>query len=119
MGESVEPLGEGLMWVFPDGFTALLRPAAALPASLLMPVVALLPAPLPAVVPLVEDPAAPLAAAPPVPELPPDAPPPDCASATLLVNANAVINPNVASFMIAPFPGRITAQHNARACVPV
>jgi hypothetical protein len=118
VGEIVEPLGEGLMWVFPDGFTALLRPAAALPASLLMPVVALLPAPLPAVVPLVEDPAAPLAAAPPVPELPPDAPPPDCASATLLVTASTVANPNVASFMIAPFPGRITAQHAARACVP-
>jgi hypothetical protein len=38
VGESVEPLGEGLMWGFPDEFTALLRPAAALPASLLMPV---------------------------------------------------------------------------------
>ena len=119
VGESVEPLGEGLMCVFPDGFTALLRPAAALPASLLMPVVALLPAPLPAVVPLVEDPVAPVAAAPPVPELLPDEPPPlDCANASELVNASAVANPNVASFMIAPFSGRVTAQHDARACVP-
>jgi hypothetical protein len=113
VGEMVEPLGEGLMWVFPDGFTALLRPAAALPAPLLMPVVALLSAPLPAVVPLVEDPVAP-----PVPELPPDAPLPDCASATLLATASTAANPNVASFMIAPFPGCITAQHAARACVP-
>ena len=87
------------MWVLPDGFTALLRPAAALPASLLMPVV---PAPLPGVVPLVEDPAVPLVAAPPVPELLPDEPP-DCARAKELVNASAVANPIVASFMIAPF----------------
>jgi hypothetical protein len=99
VGEIVEPLGEGLMWVLPDGFTALLRPAAALPASLLMPVV---PAPLPGVVPLVEDPAVPLVAAPPVPELLPDEPP-DCARAKELVNASAVANPIVASFMIAPF----------------
>jgi hypothetical protein len=108
------------MCVFPDGFTVLLRPAAALPALLVMPVPEVLPAALPVVVPPVEDPAvAPLVAAPPVPELPPDAPPLDCASAKLLVNANAVASPRVASFMIAPFPGRITAQHAARACVPV
>jgi hypothetical protein len=84
--------------VFPDGLAALFRPAAALPASLLMPVV---PAPLPAVVPLV-DPGAP-AAAPPVPELPPAPLPPACARAKVLVNASAMANPIVASFMIAPF----------------
>src|SRR5918912_4181214 len=88
-GPSVEPLGEGLMCVFPDGFTVLLRAAAALPASLLMPVVEPPPVPLPAVVPLVEDPAAPPAAvppsaAPPVTELPPAPLPPACASANVL-----------------------------------
>jgi hypothetical protein len=104
-GPSVEPLGEGLMCVFPDGFTVLLRAAAALPASLLMPVVEPPPVPLPAVVPLVEDPAAPAvppAAAPPVPELPPAPLPPACASANVLVNVIAIANPIVASFMIAP-----------------
>jgi hypothetical protein len=107
-GASVEPLGEGLMWVFPDGFTVLLRPAAALPALLGTPVLEVLPAALPVVVPPVEEPAvAPLVAAPPVPELPPDAPPLDCASAKLLVTANAVASPSVVSFMIAPFPRHI------------
>jgi hypothetical protein len=99
VGASVEPLGEGLMRVFPDGLTALLRPAAALPASLLMPVV---PAPPPAVVPVVEDPVAPLAAPPPLPELPPAPLPPACAKATLLVNDSAMANPIALSFMIAP-----------------
>ncbi|KRR26672.1 hypothetical protein CQ13_23025 [Bradyrhizobium retamae] len=98
VGDRVEPLGEGLMWVFPDGFAGLFRPAAALPASLLMPVVELPPVPLPAVVPLVEDPAAP-----PVPELPPAPLPPACAKAKVFVNASATANPIVASFMIAPF----------------
>jgi hypothetical protein len=92
------------MWVFPDGFTALFRAAAALPALLGTPVLEVLPAALPVVVPPVEDPAvAPPVAAPPVPELPPAEPPLDCASAKLLVSASAVANPNVASFMIAPF----------------
>ncbi|NOJ39004.1 hypothetical protein [Bradyrhizobium australiense] len=88
--------------MFPDGFTGLFRPAAALPASLVMPVVEFPPAPLPAVVPLVEDPAAPPAAAPPVPELPPAPLPPACARAKVLVIASAMANPIVASFMIAP-----------------
>jgi hypothetical protein len=98
------------MWVFPDGFTGLFRPAAALPASLLIPVV---PAPLPAVVPLV-DPVAPPAAAPPVPELPPAPLPPACARAKVLVNASAMANPIVASFMIAPFLLRNGATRCAR-----
>ena len=38
-GVNVDPLGEVLIEVFPDGFRALFAPAAALPASLLMPVV--------------------------------------------------------------------------------
>jgi hypothetical protein len=104
VGAIVEPLGEGLMSVFPDGFSPLFRPAAALPASLLMPVLGLVPVALPVVVPLVDGPVAvPLVAAPPVPELPLAEPLPDCASATVLENASAVANPNVASFMAAPF----------------
>jgi len=93
--------------VFPDGFAALFRPAAALPALLVMPVSAGLPVALPVVVPLdvvplVEDPVVGLlVAAPPVPELPPV----DCASAQVPVNISAVANPNVSSFMIAPFRG--------------
>jgi hypothetical protein len=99
-----------LIRLFPDGFAALFRPAAALPALLVMPVSAGLPVALPVVVPLVvppvEDPVAvPLVAAPPVAELPPVEPPVDCASAQVPANASAVANPNAASFMIAPFLG--------------
>ena len=118
-GESVEPLGEGLRWVFPDGFAPLFRAAAALPALLVMPVLVSVPGALPVVVPVVGDPVVvPLVAAPPVDELPPAEPPVDCASAKLPVKTSAVDNANVASFMIAPFSGRITAQHDALACVP-
>ena len=103
-GVNVEPLGEGLRSVFPDGFSPLFRAASALPALLLTPVSAVPPVALPVVVPLVGDPVAvPLVAAPPVAELPPAEPPVDCASAQVPVNASAVANPNVASFMIAPF----------------
>jgi len=102
-GVSVEPLGEGLISVFPDGFSPLLAPAAALPALLDMPVLGLVPIALPDVVPVAGDPVVvPLVAAPPVAELPPAAPPLDCASAKLLVKASAVASPNAASFMIAP-----------------
>ena len=55
MGARLEPLGEGLIWVLPDGFSPLFRPAAALPALLLMPVP---PVALPVVVPVVGDPVA-------------------------------------------------------------
>jgi len=101
-GVSVEPLGEGLISVFPDGFSPLFAPAAALPALLDMPVLGFVPIALP-VVPVAGDPVVvPLVAAPPVAELPPAAPPLDCASAKLLVKASAVASPNAASFMIAP-----------------
>jgi hypothetical protein len=101
-GVRVEPLGEGLIWVLPDGFSPLARPAAALPASFDMPVFGA-PVELPVVVPLTEDPAVvPVAAAPPAAEPPPAEPLPDCASARLPVKTSAVANPNVASFMIAP-----------------
>ena len=102
-GVRVEPLGEGLISVFPDGFSPLFGAAAALPALLVMPVLGLVPIALPDVVPVVEDPVVvPLVAAPPVAELPLAEPPLDCASAKLLVKTSAVANPNVASFMIAP-----------------
>jgi len=83
----VEPLGDGLMRVFPDGFNPLFCPAAALPALLVMPAPAAPPVALPDVVPPVEDPvvvplvAAPPVAAPPVAELPLAEPLLDCASA--------------------------------------
>jgi hypothetical protein len=81
-GAMVEPLGDGLMRVFPDGFNPLFCPAAALPALLVMPVPAAPPVALPDVVPVVEDPVVvPLVAAPPVAELPPTVPLLDCASA--------------------------------------
>jgi hypothetical protein len=91
--------------VLPDGFAPLFRAAAALPALLLTPVSAVPPVALPDVVPVVEDPVVVLlVAAPPVAELPPVDPPLDCASAKLPVKTTAVANPNVASFMMAPFP---------------
>jgi len=102
-GVRVEPLGEGLIWVLPDGFSPLARPAAALPASFDMPLFGA-PVELPVVVPLTEDPAVvPVAAAPPAAEPPPAEPLPDCASAQLPVSPSAAANANVASFMIAPF----------------
>lgn len=101
-GVSVEPLGEGLISMFPDGFSPLFAPAAALPALLDMPVLA--PIALPDVVPVAEDPVdAPLVAAPPAAELPLAAPLLDCASAKLLVKTSAAVNPIFANFMIAPF----------------
>jgi hypothetical protein len=96
-GVRVEPLGEGLISVLPDGFRALFAPAAALPALLDVPLA------LPVVVPVAGEPVvAPLVATPPVLALPLAEPAPDCASANVLVKASAVASPNVTSFMIAP-----------------
>ena len=81
-GVRVEPLGEGLISVFPDGFRPLFAPAAALPALLDIPVPGFVPMALPVVVPVAGDPVvAPLVAALPAAELPPAEPAPDCASA--------------------------------------
>jgi hypothetical protein len=78
-GVRVEPLGEGLISVLPDGFRALFAPAAALPALLDVPAPGLVALP---VVPVAVDPdVVPLAAAPPVDEPPPAEPPLDCANA--------------------------------------
>lgn len=110
-GASVEPLGEGLISVFPDGFSPLFCPAAALPALLVMPAPAVPPVAFPVVVPPAGDPVVVLpVAAPPVAALPPAEPPVDCASAQVPVNASAVASPNVASFMIAPFSWCITSK---------
>ena len=81
-GAMVEPLGDGLIRVFPDGFSPLFCPATALPALLVMPVPVAAPVALPDVIPVVEDPVVGLlVAAPPVAELPLAEPPLDCASA--------------------------------------
>jgi hypothetical protein len=82
---------------FPDGFRALFAPAAALPASLLRPVVELPVAELPVVFP-VYDPVAVLGAVPPT-ELPPAEPVPVCAMANVLASVSAAANPSVLSFM--------------------
>src|SRR5215213_6002415 len=100
-GVNVEPLGEGLRSVFPEGFTPLFRAAAALPALLVTPVSAVPPVALPDVVPVVEDPVVVLLVVPPL--LPLAELPVDCASAKLPVKTSAVANPNAASFMMAPF----------------
>jgi len=105
--------------VFPDGFSPLFRAAAALPALLVTPVSAVPPVALPVVVPLVEDPVVGLlVAAPPMAELPLAEPLLDCASAQVPVKASAVANPNVASFMIAPFSCRVTANEVRQAAFP-
>ena len=82
---------------FPDGFRVLFAPAAALPASLLKPVVEL------PVVVLLTDGAVvvvPLVAEPPVDVLPPVEPAPVCATASVLANVSAAANPIVPSFMV-------------------
>ncbi|MBR1231064.1 hypothetical protein [Bradyrhizobium sp. AUGA SZCCT0182] len=98
-GVTGDPLGEVLIAGFPDGFRALFAPAAALPASLLKPVVEL-----PVVVLLTDGPVVvPLVVDPPVAVLPPVEPVPVCASAKLLASASTAANPSVpnfASFMV-------------------
>jgi hypothetical protein len=88
----VDPLGEVLMKLLPEGFKALFAPAAALPASVLAP-------PAPVVIPLM----APVFAAPdtgaPAAEFVPGTEVPVCASAHSLDIARAVASRNVPSFM--------------------
>jgi hypothetical protein len=114
-GVRVEPLGEGLISVLPDGFSPLLAPAAAL---LDVPLPGLVPAALPVVVPVAGDPVVPLVTVAPVLELPLAEPVPDCASAYVLVKASAVASPKVASFMIAPCCCCITANEVRQHYVP-
>jgi hypothetical protein len=92
----VDPLGEGLIKLFPDGFRLLFAPAAALPALLLIPLLV----ELPVVVPFIEEPVVvPVAADPLAAELPP-AEPPACAKANVLVIASTAANPIVVSFIV-------------------
>ena len=103
-GVNVDPLGDGLIALFPDGFRALFAPAAALPAPLLgMPVVEV-----PVVVPLMDDPVVVPVAGAPVVELAPAEPVPLCASANVLASVNAaasprLVSPRLVSLMGLPF----------------
>jgi hypothetical protein len=100
-GVNVDPLGEGLIKVFPDGFRALFAPAAALPAPVPMPLVELS-VELPGVVVdgrVVDGPVVPSLVVDPPVELEPV---PVCASANVLANVNAAANPILMSFMM-PF----------------
>jgi hypothetical protein len=86
------------MEVVPDGFAPAACAAAALPGPLLMP---LLPTVLPVVVPVEEPVVVPGVVVVTPGELLPVAPPVlvVCASASVLVKANAVASPNVAALM--------------------
>jgi hypothetical protein len=86
VGPRVDPLGEVLIKLLPEGLRALLAPAVALPALVLPPPAAPL---MPVVVPLVVDP---VAEAPPVEPL-------LCAKAALLAKASAAANPIVANLI--------------------
>jgi len=103
VGPSVDPLGDGLMKLLPDGFCVLLAPAVEPPALKFGDAVP--DGAWPVVMPFAIDPlggaaptpAVPLAPTPaPAPAVPPPAPP-LCANATVLVSANA--NPNVTAFI--------------------
>jgi hypothetical protein len=95
LGPIVEPLGEGLIAVVPDGFAPLLCAAAALPGPLLMPALPTVPEVVPVEEPVVVPgfvvvPVEPVAlpVAPPVLVV--------CAIASVLVSASAAASPNVA-----------------------
>ena len=97
MGCNVDPLGEVLIRLFPDGFTLLFAPAAALPAPLPRPPFAPLvevPVVVPAVVDLVVVP--PAAGA----ELPAAEPVPLCASANVLASVSAAAKPMLVNLMV-------------------
>ena len=99
-GVSVDPLGEGLIRLLPDGFTALFAPAVALPALLFRLVPADPPSEVPAVVPVVADPVVvPLVADPPA-AAPPADPLPLWAKATVLESASAAASPMLVNFMM-------------------
>jgi hypothetical protein len=107
VGINVEPLGDGLIRLFPDGFRLLFAPAAALPAPVLRPPF-VLPAEDPAVVPFMVDPVlVPLVAGPTAPELPPAEMLPLWASANVLVSVSAKARPMLVSLMayILPWVG--------------
>jgi hypothetical protein len=98
----VDPLGEVLMKLLPDGFRVLFAPAAALPAPVLIPPLVEFPVVVPGVVvPLIDDPVVvPLVADPPADVPPLVEPVPVCASANELANVSAATNPRLLSFMV-------------------
>ena len=94
-GDNVDPLGDGLIKLLPEGLAALFLPAAALPALLPIPVVV--------PVPPVDVPAEPPVAAPaPAPPPAPPAPPP-AANAQDPDTARAVAKMIAVTFMVS-FP---------------
>jgi hypothetical protein len=100
-GCNVDPLGEGLMKLFPDGFRLLFAPAAAPPAVKFGLVPGEVPGEAPVVVPFIDDPVVvPLAAVPPVAEFAPAEPLPLCAKARVLESASATASPMLLSFMM-------------------
>ena len=90
----VDPLGDGLIAVVPDGFAPAFCAAPALPAPLLIPLLPTVPVDEPVVAPGAVVPVD-------VVPVPVELAPPlvDCASAKVLVSANAAANPNVAILM--------------------
>jgi len=92
----VDPLGDGLTSVLPEGL-AVAAPGLPIAPGLDWPVVA----PVAGAVPPLRDglPDTP-PDVPPVPAAPPEAPPPACASAIELESASAPANAIVASFMV-------------------
>jgi hypothetical protein len=99
---------------FPDGFRALFAPAAALPASLLRPVVEL-----PVLFP-VDDPVAVLpGAVPPTELVPPVELVPVCAMASVPANVRAAANPSVLYFMMSFLSGYERKSDCARICSSV
>lgn len=98
-GVSVDPLGEGLIRLLPDGFKPLFAPAAALPALVFMPVPVEVPGEAPVVVPVMDDPVV----VPPVADPPaaaPPAEPPLWAKAAVLESASAAASPMLVNFMM-------------------
>lgn len=95
MGPKVDPLGEVLMKLLPDGLRALLAPAVIPPALVFVE------APAPAL-PL-RPVAAPRDAA--VPEVVAPVAPPLCASANVLVSAKTAARANVANFITISLSG--------------
>jgi hypothetical protein len=98
-GVSVDPLGEGLIRLLPDGFKLLFAPPVALPAPVVMPLFrpppVVVPREVPMVVPFMDEPVVvPLVADPPA------EPAPVWAKATLLERASAAASPMRVNLMM-------------------
>jgi hypothetical protein len=98
-GVSVDPLGEGLTRLLPDGFKLLLAPPVALPAPVVIPLFrpppVVAPGEVPMVVPFMDEPVVvPLVADPPA------EPAPVWARATLPERASTAASPMLVNFMM-------------------